>query len=45
VADRRVGRVTEARVLTMHMPESGRHFLKELEAAFTVPTAADDKEH
>jgi hypothetical protein len=45
VADRRVGRVSEARVLTMHMPESGRQFLKELEAAFTAPTANDDKEH
>lgn len=44
VADRRIGRVTEARVLTMHMPESGRRFLTELEAAFTVPTA-DDKDH
>lgn len=44
VADRRIGRVTEARVLTMHMPESGRRFLTELEAAFTVP-ATEDKDH
>ena len=41
VADRRIGRVTEARVLTMHLPESGRRFLTELEAAFTVPTSTD----
>jgi hypothetical protein len=41
VADRRIGRVTETRFLTMHLPESGRRFLTELEAAFTVPTATD----
>ena len=44
VADRRIGRVTEARVLTMHMPEIGRLFLNELEAAFTVP-ATENKDH
>lgn len=39
VMDRRVGRVSEARILTLHMTESARRFLADLEAAFTTPPA------
>ncbi len=40
VSDPRVGRVSEARIVTHHMPESGRTFIAEMARAFAVTPPA-----
>lgn len=40
VGNPRVGRVSEARIVTHHLPESGRRFIEDMEEAFAVTKPA-----